>query len=160
MNHDLINELELRGKAEADCREAAARVSPAECRVDVVRAATEWDPEDMRFIFEYQADLWLAGPAFDVIIDEEGRSVGYIDESKWRACSWKTMTRARATEIAAESGYITRSAAIIGFGRGERGCLEARFLTDARNPASRRYVARINPVLEKLISIIPEEVEL
>jgi hypothetical protein len=160
VNHDLINDLELRGKAEADCREAAARVSPNECRVDVALAATEWDPDDMRFIFEFEANLWLAGPAFDVIIDDLGRTVGYIDESKWRACSWKPLTRARVTEIASESGYVSKAAAIIGFGKGEKGCVEARFLTDARNPASKRYVARINPVLEKLISIMPEEVEL
>ena len=160
MNHDLINEMELRGKAETHCREAVTLVSAAECRVDVIRAATEWDDEDLRFVYEYEATLWLAGPAFDVVIDEAGRSVGYIDASKWRACSWKPMPRERVAELAAATGYVPKTAAIIGYGKGENGCVEARFLTDPRNPASRRYIVRVNPSLERVIAVFPEGVEL
>ena len=160
MNHDLINELELRGKAEGHCREAVALVSPAECRVDVVRAATEWDDEDQRFVYEYEATLWLAGPAFDVVIDEAGRSVGYIDSSKWRVCSWKPMPRERVAQLAAATGYVPETAAIIGYGKGEKGCVEARFLTDPRNAASPRYIVRVNPILEKVIAVFPEGADL
>jgi hypothetical protein len=160
MNHDLLNDVELRGKAEAHCREAVAQVSKAECRVDVSRGETEWDDEDQRFVYEYEATLWLAGPSFDVIVDDAGRGVGYVDHSKWRACSWKPLTRERVLALASETGYVPKTAGIIGFARGEKGCIEVRFLTDPRDAASTRYVSKVNPVLEKIISILPEGVEL
>ena len=159
MNHDLIPEIELRGKAEADCRDATKALSPAPPRVDALRSTTEWDPEELRHVYEFAADLWLDGFAFDVVLDEAGRAVGFTDESKWRACDWRPFPRSRIVPLAAQTGLVPDTAVVIGYAQGPRGELDARLLSDPRSPASRRFRLKINPVLEKIISLTPEEIE-
>lgn len=160
MTTNLIPETKLSQKAEADCTRLLKEFFKEEPLIEVQHSGTEWDEEDFRHTYEYEAEIWLASANFDVVVDEANRPVGYVDHSKWKNCSWKDFPRNQVVPLAAETGYVPATSLLIGYGRGPNGCLEARLLTDPARADSPRYAVRINPTLGRIISILPEGLDL
>ncbi len=160
MASNLRPEPELRRKAETDCRALLKQHFKQEPLIEVLHSQTEWDDSELRHIYEYEAQVWLAAGEFDVILDETTRPVGYVDHSKWRNCAWEEFPRSRVVPLAAETGFVPPNSLLIGYTRGTNGSVEARLLTEPSRADSPRYVVRINPVLGRVISVVPEGMKL
>lgn len=151
---------DLEKKASAACEAAAKTLTGHAVVLESLESEIEWDDRDMRHSYEYAAEVFAEGPRFDVVVNAANQPVGFVDWSKWRECQWVPFAREKVVLLAAETGLVSPTALLISFSRGEKGCVEARILSEPENPSSLRYKVRINPYAGRIISMLPEPLEL
>ncbi len=151
----LLDAADLRARAIAQCTEKVAATLDGEYRVEPLPDALEWNPVALRHVYDQPAVVWRSFDAFDVILDETNQPVGFVDEDKWRSCSWRDLPRADAEALARATGLLPPTAVLAECLPGERGCLELRFASPA--PGGPRVRVRVNPARMAVISIEPEE---
>ncbi len=151
---------ELEKKAAALCELTAKKMAERNATATTLTSEIERDERTHVLNYEYSAEVFVEGPRFDVVVNAANQMVGFVDWSKWNECSWVPFKRERVVPLAVETGLVTPQALLIGFARGPKDCLEAKLLADPANASSPRYVVRINPSAGRIISILPEPLNL
>jgi hypothetical protein len=147
---------ELQKKAIDTCRAHAEATLEGTYQVEALEPTLEWDPLDLRTVFEQPMTVWRACSAFEVLLDEADRPVGYVDHDKWTECAWRDLPEQEAVSLVRATGLVPGSFELTGRARGERECLELTFEELAARPP-RRIRVRVNPSRRCVISIVPEE---
>lgn len=74
---------QLSSQAVDHCRDAASQRIKGEVFVEVNSSEVNWDPLKLRHIFEQQMTIWRKYSGFEVIMDEFGEVVGFVDHDKY-----------------------------------------------------------------------------
>ncbi|HEX4951020.1 MAG TPA: hypothetical protein VFZ34_30455 [Blastocatellia bacterium] len=65
------------------CRDAASQRIKGEVFVEVNSSEVNWDSLKLRHVFEQQMTIWRKYGGFEVIMDEAGEVVGFVDHDKY-----------------------------------------------------------------------------
>ena len=156
----MISPTELEKKAGAMCEAVAKKMTERNVFAETLASEIEWDERNLTSNYEYSAEVFVEGPRFDVVVNAANQLVGFVDWSKWNECQWVPFQREKVVPLAMETGLVSSKALLIGFSRGPKDCLEVKLLVDPKNASSPRYVVRINPSAGRIISILPESINL
>lgn len=156
----MISETELRTKAQESCLEHARREISGELLVELLDSDLEWDPIILRHIFDQPMVVWRRFGEFEIVTDEEGCPVGFLDSSHKVDCKWMQLSRDEALLLAMQTGWLssaTEAVSEIKQVAGGAGRLEVR---DTLRPVGEdRFKITLNPVTKKVISILPSDYE-
>jgi len=146
---------ELEARAIEHCRTKVDATLEGEFRVEPLEPDLGWDPVFLCHVHDQPMVLWRAFDAFEVILDADDRPVGFVDEDKWRSCSWRELPLNEAEALARSTGLVPHGLLLAEHAPGERGCLVLRFSTET--PDGPHVCVRINPERRAVISVEPEE---
>lgn len=156
----LVPREDLAKKAYKDCERHLKSVTDKKITVEPKGAATAWEPETLRAVYEADFVLWRPWKKMDVLVDAGDRAVGFVDHGKLAPCEWKPMTQAEVVALASATGYVPAASRVLSMSPGPGGCIEARLATAPTAVDSPRYVVRVNPLRKAVIAIAPEGAEL
>ncbi len=123
-------------------------------RLEALTPTLEWSPIELRQVFELPLVVWRAYGTFEVLLDDGGRPVGFIDSDKWLSCAWRELEPAKAEGLARSTTLVAPDWTLGEQKRGEKDCLELLFV-DARGIPKVRV--RLNPARQAVISVLPVE---
>jgi len=118
-----------------------------------------WDPTDLRTVFNAELAVWYETARFEVLLDAQNQPIGFVDEDKWAGCRWLPLPRERLLELLIGTGFLAETAAIADLRRGKDNCVEMVVTADAERADAPRFLARVNAATERVISVMPMELE-
>lgn len=148
----LLQRAELERRCVDACRKRVEATLEGEYHVEPKAPALEWDPIALAHVFDQPMVVWRALSAFEVLVDDRGRPVGFVDEDKWLRCSWAELPQDEAVALARATGLVPPDLSLASAARGEKDCLELVFAA-ARGPGGARV--RLNPSRAAVISVEP-----
>lgn len=132
------------------CQLHVEQLFEGEYRVEVLNNSTEWNPRELRNIFDQSMVVWRKYGDFDVILDEQDTPVGYIDYDKWRDCAWRELKPEEVKAIISPFDPLRSDFEIEAMARGARDCLEVQLRVDG----GLEYHVRINPMRGAIIAFV------
>ena len=149
----LLPPAELQARSIDTCKGAVE--ATLEYRVEPLVAHVGWDSIALRHVHDQPLVLWRAFGALEVVLDDQDRPVGFVDEDKWHSCSWRELPPGEVERLARATGLVPPGHALAGSAPGPRGCLELRF----DGPPAHRAPLRVrgNPERRAVISVEPED---
>lgn len=145
----------LRQQAHDDCLKHIETLLNGDFMVELGPSEVQWSPVELRQVFEQQMVLWRRYGTFDVILDAEGRPVGFVDESQWLDCAWAPLDYNEVIGIVRVASLELPKLVIETMEPGEKDCLAVVLKQVPEGETPVRWLARINPVRRTLIAIEP-----
>jgi hypothetical protein len=142
----------LRSKALEACRKHIEATLDGEYDLEPLEPFLAWSPLDLRVQHDQPIVVWRAYGAFEVLLDETHRSVGFVDHDKWLSCTYADLLPGEAEALARGTGLMPPGLVLVGEERGEKDCLELRFADTERVV---RLLVRLNPDRKAVISVEP-----
>lgn len=155
----MLSEQQLRALAVNRAQGHLDGILRRKVEVDIAATHVEWDVTDLRMVFAADMVVWYPTGTFEVVLDEANQPVGFVDEDKWADCQWVPLPRERLMELVMGSGIVADTAAIADVRKGDRNCAELTVTTDASRADAARLHVRINPATERVISIVPMDLQ-
>lgn len=155
----MLTEQQLRALAIGSAQAHMDAILTKKVEVEIRQSSVGWDATDLRMVFSAEMAVWFQTSEFEVILDDLNEPVGFVDEDKWKDCRWLPLPRDRLMELLQNTGFVPASAAIADLRRGPRQCAELVLTTDATRADAPRLLARVNPVTERVIAVLPLEFE-
>ena len=154
----MLEEDELIQKAHDDCLAHAQEVISGDLEIDLEEADLEWDPIQLRHVFDQPMVVWRRFGEFEVVLDDEDRPVGFIDAGGWKDCEWAPVAQDQALTLAGSSGWLsTALEPVRELTRGENGSAILEVIDLARPANRQRFTVEINPARMAIISILPQD---
>ncbi|HYE75491.1 MAG TPA: hypothetical protein VEF04_19270 [Blastocatellia bacterium] len=95
------------------CRKAAAQNVKGELFIEVNDADQTWNPRELRHIYEQQMTVWRRYGEFEVIVDESGEMVGFIDHDKYNKSVGGVLSEAEAQALIKKAKLLPSDARFI-----------------------------------------------
>lgn len=147
----MIDPAQLSQTAHDNCLQHVTSLFEGEYAVQVLGNQTNWNPRELRQMFEQAMTVWRKYGEFEVILDEHDTPVGYIDHDKWTGCKWRELTPEQIKAIVSPYDPARADLTLHDIRRGDRDCVEVR--VKVGNEAE--FFARINPERLALIAFVP-----
>lgn len=95
------------------CRDAASQRIKGELFIEANAAEVNWDALRLRNIFEQQMTIWRKYGRFEVIMDEVGDVVGFVDHDKYLKSVGGLLTEIEAHLLVKKAGVLPSAARLI-----------------------------------------------
>ncbi len=151
-----LDEQDLSQQAHDDCLEHAENTISGELQVELLESDLEWDPVTLRHVFDQSMVVWRRFGEFEVVLDEEGRPVGFLDSGGWEECESAPISVSQALAVAMASGWFTSRLEASGeLVEAEMGSRILKVVDGGRPEARQQFTIEVNPKRMTLISILP-----
>ncbi len=100
-NRELLSTL-----AVAQCRNVASPRIQGELFIEVNASEVNWNPLQLRHVYEQQMTIWRKYSGFEVIQDEAGEVVGFVDHDKYAKSVGGLLSEAEAQELVRKAGVL------------------------------------------------------
>jgi len=157
----MLSPQQLSSLALRTCRERAEQALGHEVHVQVVASQTEWHRILLRSVFEQHMVVWKPCHPFEVIAQDDGRVVGFVDHDKYKPPGEADLSHDEIVALVLDEELIPAGAQVTGVQtlRGPRGGRLYRARVALRQPA-REYAeleVDINPVRPAVVAVRPVE---
>lgn len=146
---------QLKQQARDDCLAHVKQTLPGEFAIEILDSNLEWDPDDLRHLFEQVMVVWHKFGQMEILLDADNRPVGFVDETKWQDCRWSSMSEDDVIALAEKTGYVEPGASVLSMQEGRRGCVEAILGETGEDATEKRFRVEINPRIKAVISVVP-----
>jgi hypothetical protein len=107
-NRELLSTL-----AVAQCRNVASPRIQGELFIEVNASEVNWNPLQLRHIYEQQMTIWRKYSGFEVIMDEAGEVVGFVHHDKYAKSVGGILTEEDAQAAVRKAGVLPSDARFI-----------------------------------------------
>jgi hypothetical protein len=155
----MLSEDQLKKKAVEDCQSHVTAVVTGDITVEPDNSGLSWDTIELRHIFDQHMIVWRRCADFTVVLNGSDEPVGYIDGDKWNDCEWAQLSHETIVALSARTGFVPADSTVLSAQEGPEHCVEATLSTEPQKADAPRYVVRINPTRQRVISILPQEAQ-
>jgi len=155
----VLSQSQLQKKAVEDCENHVAALVTGSMLVQPGESDLSWDPVELRHIHDQHMIVWRRCADIEVVLNGNDEPVGYIDRDKWNECEWVDLHHATIIALSARTGFVPAHSSVLSAQAGPNSCVEATLSTEPEKADAPRYVVRINPSRQRVISILPQEVQ-
>lgn len=153
----MLSDEKLQEIAHDECLTHAADVLTGDLLVELGEPDLEWDPIELRHVFDQPMVIWRGLEDYEVILDDDDRPVGFMDPTAAADCAWDSLSAEDALAIVTSSGWVSGALELVGGIRRGAGDSADFVIRDLVRPAeAERLLVRINPAKRTVISILPE----
>ncbi len=108
----LIRE-QLSAMAVERCRKKAAQHIAGELMIEVENNEVNWDPRQLRHLFEQQMTIWRRYSGFDVIVGNEGALIGFVHHDRYAKSVGGLLSEEDAHKVVKQAQVVPPDAKLI-----------------------------------------------
>lgn len=149
----MIDVAKLSEVAHDACKKHVELLFDGEYHVEVLNQKSQWNPRELRQVFQQSMTVWRKYGDFDVILDADDTPVGYIDHDKWTDCTWRDLNSAQVKAIVSPHDPMSTDIVVREIKRGARDCIDVL----VRVAEESDFNVKINPARGAIISFLPAD---
>ncbi|MDQ3001374.1 MAG: hypothetical protein M3Y08_08950, partial [Fibrobacterota bacterium] len=106
----MLNAADLSKLAIKSCLEHARKRVMGDLTITATGSHSEWNEHQMRHVHSQAMTIWRRYGQLDIIMNEKGKLVGFIDHAKYQDAGDEALSREEAMAMISKAGVVPSSA--------------------------------------------------